>query len=324
MTTVGSMRFSVLDRAAATPAETEAETLRGVAEHARHVESLGFERFTVAEHHGVDGIPSGQPALMAAHAAAVTQRLRVGTAGIMVPGHPPFLIAEQAATLAALYPGRVDIGLGNSVGFTAPVRAALRQDPKARERYGDDLDELLSYLRGDAGVTARPRLEGDVGLFLLAGYASARAAGRLGLGVILGGPVATQLKAAQTYRANFQPSEFCPAPHVISSLNIAVAETEEKAADLLAPEAYAQAMAQSTGRFSPLVPAADLDLAAMTSQQRARMRDIQAHHVVGTPGAVRRELAAIASQLGVEEFLVTGDIPDRAGRAESERLLAQQ
>ncbi|MDU4634364.1 LLM class flavin-dependent oxidoreductase, partial [Corynebacterium sp.] len=111
MATVVAMRFSVLDRGAAGP-------LDQVAEHARHVEKLGFQRFLVAEHHGVPGIPAGQPGMLAAHVAAQTQRIRVGTAGIMLLNHPPFLVAEQINLLEALYPGRIDIGIGSSVGFT--------------------------------------------------------------------------------------------------------------------------------------------------------------------------------------------------------------
>ena len=125
MATVVAMRFSVLDRGAAGP-------LDQVAEHARHVEKLGFQRFLVAEHHGVPGIPAGQPGILAAHVAAQTQRIRVGTAGIMLLNHPPFLVAEQINLLEALYPGRIDIGIGSSVGFTAPVRKALRQGSRPR------------------------------------------------------------------------------------------------------------------------------------------------------------------------------------------------
>lgn len=148
MATVVAMRFSVLDRGAASP-------LDQVAEHARHVEGLGFRRFLVAEHHGVPGIPAGQPGMLAAHVAAHTQRIRVGTAGIMLLNHPPFLVAEQINLLEALYPGRIDIGIGSSVGFTGPVRRALRQgDPaEVKQRFEVELATLVRYLRGEEAVT---------------------------------------------------------------------------------------------------------------------------------------------------------------------------
>ncbi|GGH59589.1 MsnO8 family LLM class oxidoreductase [Rothia aerolata] len=319
------MLISVLDRAAAASQESEAETLRQVSAHAQHVESLGFHRFMVAEHHAVAGIPGSQPAILAAHVASSTSTLRVGTAGVMVPDHPPLIIAEQVGLLEALYPGRIDIGLGSSVGFTAPVRQALRQGTpsEAKARLEDDFRELLSYLSGSAGITARPENRAQTPLYVLAGYRSAFLAAKLGLKVILGGPVEVQLKAAQVYRGNFVPSAFAAEPEVVSSLNIAVAESERAASDLLLPESYAKALSRSTGVFSALAPAAELDLESLTSQQKKRIADFQAHCIVGTPAQVRESLMAASEKLGVQEFLVTGDIPDQAGRARSEELLAE-
>lgn len=160
MATVVAMRFSVLDRGAAGP-------LDQVAEHARHVEKLGFQRFLVAEHHGVPGIPAGQPGMLAAHVAAQTQRIRVGTAGIMLLNHPPFLVAEQINLLEALYPGRIDIGIGSSVGFTSPVRKALRQGEPAevKQRFKAELATLLRYLRGEEAVTVRPEYRAPRSMF---------------------------------------------------------------------------------------------------------------------------------------------------------------
>ncbi|MCQ9331743.1 MsnO8 family LLM class oxidoreductase [Corynebacterium phoceense] len=307
------MRFSVLDRAA----RATGEGFPDVVGHARHVERLGFERFLVAEHHGVPGIPAGQPALLAAHVAAHTQRIRVGTGGIMVLNHAPFIVAEQIRLLETLYPGRIDIGLGSSVGFTAPIREALGSRPK--ERFEAHLGELLALLDGTP-PTPQPADAPTPSLFLLAGFRSALTAARFGLGVILGGPVHTQEAAAKAYRENFAPGVL-DAPHVISSLNIAVADTEDDARALLLPEAVAKSLSLSTGEFPPLDPRPDLN--ALTAQQRRRVTEAQAHDVFGTPRVVRDRLHAIAQTLGVDEFLVTGDMPDRPGRARSEELLAQ-
>jgi len=173
MATVVAMRFSVLDRGAASP-------LDQVAEHARHVERLGFRRFLVAEHHGVPGIPAGQPGMLAAHVVAHTQRIRVGTAGIMLLNHPPFLVAEQINLLEALYPGRIDIGIGSSVGFTGPVRRALRQGNPAevKQRFETELETLLRYLRGEEAVTVRPEYAGTP-IYVLAGFRSAMVAAKM-------------------------------------------------------------------------------------------------------------------------------------------------
>ena len=246
----GGMRLSVLDRANSLTGDSDATALRRVVEHARDVEKLGFSRFLVAEHHAVPGLPGSQPGMLAMACAAATDRIRIGTAGIMLPDHQPLIVAEQIATLEALHPARIDAGIGSSLGFTAPVRAALRQGDVAtlKARYPDDLRELLSYLDGTGAVTARPQA-GGTPVWLLAGFRSALLAAELGLGVILGGP--NQVAAAQLYRENFRPGRI-DAPSVILSANVAVAPTAEAARDLLRPEAWAKARARSTGSFNLL------------------------------------------------------------------------
>lgn len=257
--------------------------------------------------------------MLAAHVAAHTQRIRVGTAGIMLLNHPPFLVAEQINLLEALYPGRIDIGIGSSVGFTGPVRRALRQgDPaEVKQRFEVELATLLRYLRGEEAVTVRPEYAGTP-IYVLAGYRSAMIAAKMGLGVILGGPVATQEAAARVYREH----ALADAPPIISSLNIAVAETSAAARDLLLPEAYAKVLAQSTGEFAALRPAGELDMDALTGQQRRRIEEALAQDVWGTVREVGEELRGVGKRLGVSEFVVTGDMPDVAGRARSEELLA--
>ena len=314
----GGMRLSVLDRANSLTGDSDATALRRVVEHARDVEKLGFSRFLVAEHHAVPGLPGSQPGMLAMACAAVTSDIRIGTAGIMLPDHQPLIVAEQIATLEALHPARIDAGIGSSLGFTAPVRAALRQGDVAtlKARYPDDLRELLSYLDGTGAVTARPQA-GGTPVWLLAGFRSALLAAELGLGVILGGP--NQVAAAQLYRENFRPGRI-DAPSVILSATVAVAPTAEAARDLLLPEAYAQARARTTGSFDPLLPVADLP--EPTAQERRRMEETLASAIHGTPGDVEKQLRELLEAAGAEELLVTGGMSDLGGRAESERLLA--
>ncbi|KAB3522766.1 MsnO8 family LLM class oxidoreductase [Corynebacterium sp. zg254] len=368
------MRFSLLDRAITTvDFSSDAAVLHAVTTHAKSAESMGFHRFFVAEHHAVPGIAGSQPAILANHILNNTSTLRVGTGGIMVPTYPPLVVAEQAATLQALHPGRVDVGLGSSVGFTQPVREALRQEDAVavKKRFGEDLAEVVRYLRGEAPITQRPQLAADTAsapaagagavsadaerssavpgeppagasgtpagppagapaappVFVLAGYRSALEAARLGLGVILGGPIDTQVAAAEAYIENFREGAL-GSPHIIPSLHVAVGEEEAWASDLLLPEAYSQAVSQTTGRFEPLQPARNLDLDALSEQQRQRVRQMQAQHLTGTPERVHEALHGIADRIGgsdytIDEFLITGDIPDREGREESERLLME-
>lgn len=319
------MKLSILDRAATTNQETPEETLRSVTNHARYAETHGYQRFLVAEHHGVPGIPGSQTTLLAAHLAATTEHIRIGTAGIMLLNHAPYLVAEQIGLLEALHPGRIDIGIGSSVGFTAPIRHALRQSDvhKLKASYEHNLQELLDYLNGAGSVTAYPENKGRTPLYVLAGYRSAFSAAQLGLGIILGGPVQAQIKAAEVYRQNFRPSEQVPEPRIISSFNIAVADTEQAARDLLLPEAYAKVMSQTTGAFPSLIPAAELDLEKLTDRQRKKIEESRVLDTTGTPMQIKEKLTDISRSLGTEEFLITGDMPDRAGRAESERLLSE-
>ena len=294
-------------------------TLQGVVEHVREVEELGFHRFFVAEHHAVPGLPGSQPGMLAVACAAATSRIRVGTAGIMLPDHQPLIVAEQIATLEALHPGRIDAGIGSSLGFTAPVRAALRQSDVAelKKRYPADLREMIGYLRGTEAVTARPFNAGVTPVWLLAGFRSVFLAAELGLPVILGGP--NQVDAARLYRENFRPG-ISDAPEIILSADVAVAATPEAARELLLPEAWVQAHARTSGAFGPLPALADLP--APTAQERRRIDQTLATGIHGTPTEVEHRIRELLDATGARELLVTGGMSDLEGRAESERLLA--
>ncbi len=323
------MKLSILDRANAVRGLSEAEVLRGVIDHARHVEDLGFRRFLVAEHHGVPGIPGSQPTVLAAAVAAGTERIRVGTGGIMLPDHQPFIVAEQIGTLEALYPERIDIGIGSSIGFTAPVRAALRQDDvrEVKGRFPADLEELLSYLRGDAEITARPFNDARTPIWLLASFRSLMLASRHGLGVIVGGPSLvdrsrTSHESLARYRADFQPSAFTQDPRAIVAINVAVADSADRARDLLLPQIWAEVKSRSTGSFEALEHVTDLDVTTLTERERNRVNELFDLSIHGTPRQVREQLDDLFRYAGVDEVLVTGDMSDLDGRSRSEQMLA--
>lgn len=303
------MRYSILDRANVVSGATDTEALRRVVDRARVAEELGYHRFLVAEHHGVPGIAGSAPAVLAAAVGQATSTVRVGTAGIMVLDHAPVVVAEQAAVLQALFPGRVDIGLGASVGFTPAVRRALRQPEdagEAREGFAAALREVVGYLRGRSEVTLRPWVDEPPALHLLTGGSrrSLDLAGELHLGVVLGGPGPARVDGA------------------VVSCQVAVADSREEARDLVLPEVWAQVMARTTGRFMPLQPVGELDEADLTAQQRRRVtRGLEAT-IHGTPDEVAAEVAALARRTGASELLVTGGASDRAGQARSDGLLA--
>lgn len=315
------MRFSTLDRAQAIAGDSDADALRRTLDHAVRVESLGFERFLLAEHHGVPGIPGSQPTLLALAVAEATSTIRVGTGGIMLPNHPPLIAAEQVGVLTSLHPGRIDVGIGNSVGFTQPVRDALRQgDPtELKHRYEGDVREFLSFVRGTADVTARPGVD-DASFYLLAGFRSIDLAARLGLGVIVGG---SSLLAAQPHAGLAAYREKFPAGHAIIALDIAVADTEKDARALLYPQHVAGVLSRRTGEFGPLPHVAEVAESDFTARERSRLADSLAGAVYGTPAQVRARLAEITRFTGVSDILVTGGMSDIEGQARSEELLAE-
>lgn len=321
--------LSLLDRANTRRGSTEAEALARVLDRAGRAEELGCHRFWVAEHHGVPGIAGSVPAVLMAAVAARTRRIRVGSGGIMLPNHPPIVVAEQAATLEALHPGRIDLGVGRSLGFTSAVRGALRSGKDAAERFEDDLTELLEHLSGTAAVTARPRNHAATPVFVLATGAGVEIAARAGLAVVLGGPALRRRRAGdgvpvlQRYREQFRPSSWWPEPHVVVSVNVAVAGTREAARRLLLPEAVALAASRTRGEFPPLEPASPEALDALPARARTVVEESLALSVHGTPADVAAGLERLVAHTGADELLATGGAFDVEAQAESDRLLAE-
>ena len=233
------LRLSLLDRSRTRAGEAEPAALRGTVARAGRAERLGYDRFWVAEHHGVPGIAGSAPAVLLTAVAGATRTIRIGSAGVMLPHHQPLVVAEQFATLSAFAPGRVDLGLGRSPGFTAPVRRALRQTDND---FAADLEELRGFLDGTSEVGLHPQPDGPVPLYVLATGTGLRIAAELGLPVIVGGPLlgiggdqAPGLEALAGYRRAFRPSPQQPQPWVAVSLDVLVADTPTEAADLLLP-----------------------------------------------------------------------------------------
>ena len=312
--------ISVLDRANTRAGDGAAETLQGVVSRARRLEALGVSRIWVAEHHAVPGIAGSAPEILMSAVAAATSSIRVGAGGFMVPARQPMVTAEQISTLEVLFPGRIDAGLGASVGFTRAVRAELRQDAPAKWRYDDDVQAILAFLAGRGSVTMQPEPVGDTPLFVLTGGSRAEFAGRMGLGLVLGGPKAADADAVATYRRAFQPSRWCEHPRAILSLPVHVAETG--ALDLALPEVWSLALSRSTGAFDPLRPASELDLDSLTDRERERVDQGLAGVIYGTAGEVAARLQRVIDRVGADEIMVTGATWDRDGEARSDAALA--
>ncbi len=328
--------LSILDRANTRVVKGQTVTARHifaeVTSRAQAAEYLGYHRFWVAEHHSVPGIAGSAPTLLIPHLAAATSTIRLGTGGIMVPSHQPLVMAEQIGTLQALLGPRFDAGLGASVGFTKPVRAALRQADDAKAQFPDDVDHLIAYLDDTAKITAYPQDDAQTELFVLTGGGSAEFAAQRGMGLVLGGPAVTnglrpdsgRNTVTQTYRDSFVASSHRPQrPYVIASINVAVAETRAAAEDLALSEAWALTRSRSIGVFQPLEDPAEIRSREPTPQEYRRLGRALATTIYGTADDVVEQLQRVLEYTQADEMMVTGNIWDPAEQQASDRLLIE-
>ncbi|MEU2060602.1 LLM class flavin-dependent oxidoreductase [Streptomyces sp. NPDC013455] len=323
---IARTRFSVLDRSRIREGRPPAEALRDTVALAREAEALGYHRFWVSEHHGVPGVAGSAPTVLAAAVAAATRGIRVGTGGVMLPNHRPLVVAEQFGVLEALFPGRVDMGLGRSVGFTDGVRRALGRDKEDAEDFAAQLGELLEWFTGGSptGVHARPAEGLTVPPFVLAMGEGAAIAARAGLPLVIGDlrDRDRMLRGIDRYRSLFRPSRWAAAPYVVISGTVAVAGTGAEARRLLVPEAWSTAYSRTHGTFPPLAPAESVEARTMTAKERGLYESALAGHIAGTADQVGHELETVLKETGADEVLVTTSTYDRTALLDSYRRLA--
>ncbi len=316
----------MLDRSSTRLGQEPAAAVRDTVRFARQAEELGYHRFWVSEHHSVPGVAGSAPTVLTAAIAAETSRIRVGTGGVMLPNHQPLVVAEQFGTLEALHPGRIDMGLGRSVGFTGGVRGALGHGKEDAERFGERVRELLGYFTGEQrvhpGVHGFPAEGLRVPAFVLATGAGADLAAELGLALVIA-PVGGTEAAAEhigRYRRNFRPSALWPCPYVVVSTAVAVADTTERARELLLPEAWAMVESRTRGVFPPLRPPADLPEPG--AREARLLGDTLRGQIHGTPAEVGPALARLVARTGADELLITMSTYDRAEMLDSYARLA--
>ncbi|MET7358658.1 LLM class flavin-dependent oxidoreductase [Streptomyces sp. NPDC005562] len=324
---IAQTRFSVLDRSRTREGHDGPEALRDTVRLARDVEALGYHRFWVSEHHGVPGVAGSAPTVLAAAVAAATRTIRVGTGGVMLPNHQSLVVAEQFGVLESLFPGRIDMGLGRSVGFTDGVRKALGRDKHDAEDFAARLADLLAWFRGTSGtgVRARPAEGLTVPPYVLAMGEGATIAAEAGLPMVIGDLRSREkmLHGIDQYRAAFRPSPWLAEPYVVISGNVAVAGTEEAARRLLLPEAWSMAYSRTRGTFPPLAPAERVASLTMTEKERGFYEAGLRGQLYGTEERVADELEAVLKESGAQEVLVTTSTYDRAGLLDSFRRLAR-
>ena len=320
--------FSILDLAPVVQGGDVARALRESLELAQHAERWGYRRFWLAEHHNMPGVASAATSIVIAHVAGGTRTIRVGAGGIMLPNHAPLVIAEQFGTLDALFPGRIDLGLGRAPGTDPRTAHALR-----RTRAGDgddfpaDVQELLGYFRpAEPGqpVQAVPGAGADIDAWILgSSLYGARLAAALGLPFAFASHFApAQLMAAlATYREHFRPSARLERPHVMPGVNIIAADTDVEARRLFSSlqQAFVQLRRGRPGRLPP--PVDDFD-AKLTPTERMILDDVLACTFVGAPATLRGTLAEYLARTGADELIVSGMIYDPQSRLRSFELAA--
>lgn len=294
---------------------------------AAHAENWGYRRIWVAEHHNFPGIASAATSLVIAHIAAGTSRIRVGAGGIMLPNHAPYVIAEQFGTLARLFPGRIDLGLGRAPGTDPPTLRALRRALDAADTFPQDVVELQAWLAPEEPgqrVRAVPAAGTMVPLWILGSSTfGASLAAELGLPYAFASHFAPDqlLPALDIYRRQFRPSAQLDKPYAVVGVNAIAAETEQEARRLATSQqmSFAEILRNRPGLFQPPIDDIEQYWSPMERMQATRML---ARSVVGTPAMVRAGLTALAEETGADELIVVSDVYDHAARLRSFEFIA--
>lgn len=320
--------LSVLDRSHVKQGRSAQEALRETVGVARAAETAGYRRFWVAEHHGVPGVAGAAPTVLAAAVAGQTSRIRVGTGGVMLPNHRPLIVAEQFATLASLFPGRIDAGVGRSLGFTTAVRRALGAGRDEAAQFAEQLTELRSRLTGDTAEHDEVPVVAagaNVPLYVLATGVGAEIAAQLGLPLVIAAPHGDErmLEAVDRYRERFVPTTATSAPQVVLSRSVSVADTEQQARRLLMSEAWAGVRSRRGGVFPPLAPPDEIDPDAMPQRERTLFDNALHTTIFGTDDQVQDQLGRLLARTGADELLVTTSAHDTELLVDSHRRLAE-
>jgi luciferase family oxidoreductase group 1 len=321
--------FSVLDLSPILEGGDAGQALRNSIDLAQHAEALGFNRYWLAEHHNMPGIASAATAVALAHVAQATSTIRVGAGGVMLPNHAPLVVAEQFGTLAALHPGRIDLGLGRAPGSDAITARALRRtlnsDPDA---FPQDVLELISYFADPAPgqrVRAYPGAGLHVPIWILgSSLFGAQVAAEFGLPFAFASHFAPDLlaQAVRIYRERFKPSSRLARPHAMLGLSVIAAETDAEA-KLLATSQRQAFLSLRRGYPIPLPPPVEGFEDRLEPMERGMLDSVLACAVVGSPETVKTGLSSFIARTGADELMITAQIFDHDARRRSFAIVAE-
>jgi luciferase family oxidoreductase group 1 len=321
--------LSVLDLATVGTGSTPARALQETTELAVAVESFGYRRFWVAEHHAIAAVASSAPAVLIAHLADVTSTMRVGSGGVMLPNHAPLIIAEQFATLEALHPGRIDLGIGRAPGTDHVTARALRRSADLNAtHFPDDVVELIRYLLPAESPSHPAPVPGSGYLpevwLLGSSTFSAQLAGMLGLPFSFAYHFAPALldAAVESYRSHFEPSILLSEPHLMVAASVICADSDEDARWLAGSSAL-NILQRSTGRLGPLSTPEEAANYQFTESDRLIIDEALASHFIGDPTEVRAGLEALAARTGADELMLSTRVHSSLARERSYSLIAE-
>lgn len=323
-----TLPYSLLDLAPIPEGGTAATALANAAALAAHAETLGFTRYWLAEHHNMPGIASAATAVVIGHVAQATRRIRVGAGGIMLPNHAPLQVAEAFGTLATLYPGRIDLGLGRAPGTDMATARALRRHMEGSDRFAEDVMELLGYFGPPSDPPARVRAipgEGTgVPVWILgSSLYGAQLAAWAGLPYAFASHFAPALlgEAIAVYRRGFRPSPHLAAPHVMMAIGLSAADSDEEAEFLRSSQILAFGRLRM-GRPGPL-PRPSRDLSELPAALRHEVETALSCAAVGGPDRLRHQLASLIDRHQPDEVMLTAAIHDPAARQRAFALAAE-
>jgi luciferase family oxidoreductase group 1 len=320
--------LSILDLAPIVRGGDAAQALRNALDLGQHAEGWGYRRIWFAEHHNMPGVASAATSIVIAHVAAGTRKIRVGAGGIMLPNHAPLVIAEQFGTLEALFPGRIDLGLGRAPGTDQRTARALRRNLQSNaEGFPDDVLEVMGYLadpRPDLPVRAVPGAGSNVPIWILgSSLFGAQLAAAFGLPYAFASHFAPAAldQAIAIYRSQFKPSAQLSKPHVMLGVNIIAADTDPQARLLMS--SLQQAFVQlRRGLPGPLPPPMEDFEAQLLPHETAMLDEALSCSFVGAPDTVRRGLQAFIARTGADELMVSAHIFEHAARLHSYEIAA--
>ena len=326
---LSNIPYSVLDLATVIQNNTPAQTFPKSLDLARHVEQWGYNRYWFAEHHNMMNVGSSAPPILIGYIAGGTKTIRVGSGGVMLPNHSPLIVAEQFGTLASLYPGRIDLGLGRAPGTDQVTALAIRGDNfNAAFNFPKDVEKLQTYFSDDnfdSKVRAIPGEGLDIPIWILGSSTdSARLAAAKGLPYAFASHFAPTyfLEAIKLYRDNFQPSEFLAEPYVMSCINVVAADTDDEA-NRLATSVQQFIMGIVTGKRQLLPPPIDSMDGVWNYFQQEAVEQMLAYAMFGGPETIKNKIGSFIESTHVDEVMVTSHIFDHQARLRSYEIFAE-